>query len=401
MFDVIDERNEQIIAANDSRRALVRRLANTHGRAARRKVREELAAMEPFRRPVGPSSKQSIRRTLRSALNDAIRRGKITANAAKDVVLPSGRPPKPMMWTAGRVELWRQTGTRPGPVMVWTPDQTGAFLDSIYQHRLYALYHLVAYRGPRRGEVCGLNWPDVDLDQKKMLIQWQLVVVGWEVQRTRPKTEAGVREVVLDDLTVEEFYRHRERQRDERHVMGLGWDPSGPVFTTLEGEPLHPAAVSTEFQDLIVKAGVPPIRLHDARHVAATLMHGGGADLKVIQETLGHSSYEVTANIYTSVLEERAREAAEGAAQLVPRTPARMVAHTPRTPSQSQEDHKMAKPQVRTSALGGNRTPNLLIRSQMLCPLSYEREPATVVAGVASLQHGGADLADGRAPGHM
>jgi hypothetical protein len=66
-------------------------------------------------------------------------------------------------------------------------------------------YHLVTYRGPRREETCALNWPDVDLDQKKILIQWQLVVVGWKVQRTRPKTDAGVRELLLDDLTVEEF----------------------------------------------------------------------------------------------------------------------------------------------------------------------------------------------------
>ncbi|CAO5177766.1 hypothetical protein FAIPA1_30337 [Frankia sp. AiPs1] len=49
-------------------------------------------------------------------------------------------------------------------------------------------------------------------------------------------------------------------------------------------------------------------------------------------------------------------------------------------------------------ALGGNRTPNLLIRSQMLCPLSYERVPATAVAGDASLQHGGADSADRTTP---
>ncbi len=330
MFSVIDERNEQILAANDARRAVTRRLAGTQGRADRRTVRDELAAMEPFRRPVGASSKQSIRRTLRSALNSAIRRGKITTNAAKNVELPSGRPPKPMLWTPGRVELWRQTGQRPGPVMVWTPEQAGTFLDRTYQHRLYALYHLIIYRGPRRGEGCALLWPDVDLERKKILIQWQLVVVGWKVERTRPKTEAGIREVVLDDLTVDEFYRHRERQREERRAMGLTWDPTGPVFTTLAGDELHPAKVSNEFQDLIVLAGLPPTRMHDGRHAAATFMHGGGADLKDIQETLGHSSIEVTANLYTSVLEERVRAAAEGAARLVPRSPKTDPAHTPR-----------------------------------------------------------------------
>ncbi|MCM3887643.1 hypothetical protein [Frankia sp. R82] len=90
---------------------------------------------------------------------------------------------------------------------------------------------------------------------------------------TQPKTDAGIRELVLDDQTVEEFHRHRERQRDERQTMGLDWDPTGPVFTTLHGNLVHPASISTTFVDLVAQAGVPPIRVHDGRHVAATLMH--------------------------------------------------------------------------------------------------------------------------------
>src|SRR5262249_22680729 len=112
-----------------------------------------------FRRPVGPTSKQRIRATLRSALSSACKRQKIGYNPAKDIEMPSGRPPKPLVWTDERVASWRQTGQRPGPVMVWTPEQTGAFLDFAATDRLYALYHLAAFRGPRRGELCGLHWP--------------------------------------------------------------------------------------------------------------------------------------------------------------------------------------------------------------------------------------------------
>jgi integrase len=331
MFDAIEERNEQILAANEARRQMLGRLKTTSGRAARRQIRDQLAAMEPFRRPVGAASKQSIRATLRSALSSAIRRGKITVNVARNVELPSGKPPRPLLWTPGRVEAWRRTGVRPGPVMVWTPEQTGKFLDATYHDRLYALFHLAAFRGPRRGELCAVHWPDVDLDRKKILIQWQLVVVGWQVLLTPPKTDAGVRELVLDEATVEELRRHRRRQEAERRAMGLAWDDAGPVFTTLDGALLHPAAVTTRFQELASAAELPPIRFHDLRHVAATLMLGAKADIKVVQETLGHSSYEVTANAYTSVLDELARAAAEGAARLVPRTPPTTPAHTSRT----------------------------------------------------------------------
>jgi len=54
---------------------------------------------------------------------------------------------------------------RPSPVMVWTPEQTGIFLNRAAGHRLYGLYHLIAFRGLRRGEACGLRWADVDLDE--------------------------------------------------------------------------------------------------------------------------------------------------------------------------------------------------------------------------------------------
>lgn len=66
-------------------------------------------------------------------------------------------------------------------------------------------------------------------------------------------------------------------------------------------------------------AGLPPIRLHDLRHVAATLMLAAGVDIKVVSETLGHSDTRVTRDIYQAVLDDLARDAAEKVVQLVPR----------------------------------------------------------------------------------
>ncbi|MER8046151.1 tyrosine-type recombinase/integrase [Streptomyces sp. NPDC094032] len=64
---------------------------------------------------------------------------------------------------------------------------------------------------------------------------------------------------------------------------------------------------------------VPSRRLHDLRHGAATLAHAAGADLKEIQEMLGHSSIAITADAYTSLLPEADLAIAEAAARLVPR----------------------------------------------------------------------------------
>ena len=64
-------------------------------------------------------------------------------------------------------------------------------------------------------------------------------------------------------------------------------------------------------------AGLPPIRLHDLRHGAATLLLAAGHDMKVVQETLGLSSITIAADTYTSVLPQLARRSAEDVAALI------------------------------------------------------------------------------------
>jgi len=75
------------------------------------------------------------------------------------------------------------------------------------------------------------------------------------------------------------------------------------------------------FSQLVRRADLPPIRLHDLRHCAATFLKAAGADLKDIQELLGHSTSTITGDIYTSVIAELEveRDKAEAAAALVPR----------------------------------------------------------------------------------
>jgi integrase len=107
----------------------------------------------------------------RAALNAVIRAGHITANPASLAELPPARRPRAVVRTGSRIEEWRRSGIRPA-VAVWTPAQTAAFLNSIRSHRLYAGYHLIALRGLRRGEACGLRWCDIDLDAATAVIAW-------------------------------------------------------------------------------------------------------------------------------------------------------------------------------------------------------------------------------------
>lgn len=94
-------------------------------------------------------------------------------------------------------------------------------------------------------------------------------------------------------------------------------DGGGYVFTNIAGQPISPDRLSINFGKLIAASGLPPVRLHDLRHGAASLALQAGADLKVVQDQLGHSSIVLTADTYITVVPEIARKSAEDVARLV------------------------------------------------------------------------------------
>jgi len=269
-----------------------------------------------FGKPHTPTTLAHIRTTLRAALNAAIREGLIVDNPARRVELPTRRRAHAMVWTPGRVADWQATGIRPS-VAVWTAAQLAAFLDFVRGDRLYALWWLIALRGLRRGEAAGLRWADLDLEHHQLAIVRARTTAGYTVFEGPPKSAASSRTVALDRRTVAVLREHACRQRRERAAAGGRWRDSGYVFTNRHGSPLHPGFLTHRIAALAAAAGLPPVRLHDLRHGAATLAHLAGTDLKTIQDQLGHSSIVLTADTYTSVLPAAQYKAAEATARLV------------------------------------------------------------------------------------
>jgi integrase len=283
-------------------------------------ARNRLAEMEPFQRPCGPARAQRIRATLRSALEDAIKvEGLLTVNAAKLVKMTPAKRPKARVWTPERITRWTKTGVKPSPVMVWTAEQTAQFLDYAQDDPWYLLYHVIAYTGLRRGEAVGLRWSDLDLDECVMTIAQQIGQYAGEFEITAPKTDAGEREVAIDPDTRTRLVRHRVQCNKQLTDFGPGYIDTGLVFTEPDGTPLSPERVHDRFQRLSEKAGLPPIRLHDLRHGAATHALSAGVDVKVVSEMLGHSNTQITRDTYTSVVRETQHDAAQAIAGLIDR----------------------------------------------------------------------------------
>ena len=141
------------------------------------------------------------------------------------------------------------------------------------------------------------------------------------------RPESGRRLVALDRHTVRLLREHRRRQRAEQRAAGKAWRDSGYVFVAEDGAPLHPDFLTRRFHHLVLESGLPPVRLHDLRHGAASLAHSAGVDLKTVQAQLGHSSIVLTADTYTSVLTDLLASAAEATAKLVLAAAARNPGH--------------------------------------------------------------------------
>ncbi|MCC9309296.1 site-specific integrase [Kitasatospora sp. RB6PN24] len=271
-------------------------------------------------RIVAAATMHRILATLRSALTRAVEELRIPKNWASLVELPSGKRPKALLWTPERVAEWQRTGIKPSKVMVWTPPQAGAFLDGIAEDWLRAYWHLLIFRGLRRGEGCGLRWSAVDLDSGVIHVTWQIVTVKYKKKGKAPKQDS-VRTIALDSHTLAELREHKVRMDEARRLAaeaGTPWPDHDFVFVREDGTEIHPDYLTDRFDLLEQRLGLPPITLHGTRHLAAVLALAGGADLKVVQDLLGHSSITITADTYTSVLPELDRSSAEAAVALVP-----------------------------------------------------------------------------------
>jgi integrase len=85
-------------------------------------------------------------------------------------------------------------------------------------------------------------------------------------------------------------HRAGTKRGNGRNRTGPGWRAGQAMFTYADGRPIRPEYLTHRFRQLTRQLGLPPVRLHDLRHGAATLALASHADLKVIQQMLGHSS---------------------------------------------------------------------------------------------------------------
>ena len=240
---------------------------------------------------VSATSARLIRKILSMALEEAVRRGRMPRNPVRLT-----QPPKPS-------RVYRKKG--------WTLLEAQMFLEHVSNDRLYASFHLGLVTGMRRGELLGLPWEEVDLDDGVVAVVQQLAVERGQPLLKQLKTETSRRVIPVGPTTVAVLERHREKQLAEAVFAGDAWEPSGLVFTTALGGWIDPNNYGRRMRQLAAGAGVPAIPPKGMRHTAQSVGRVVVGDDKVMQERLGHADVEITLGTYTHVVDDQHRRAGE------------------------------------------------------------------------------------------
>lgn len=242
-----------------------------------------------------PATAHQTHRTIRTALNHAMRRGHVTRNVATLAVPP-------------RIE--------DEEVEPYGIEEVQRLLSEASKLRNSARWSIALALGLRQGEALGLRWSDVDLKagilrvRKNRLRPKYLHGCGGECGRTpgycrqrvrknedtaNTKSRAGRRVIGVPDELVRLLELHRQEQERERVRAAQEWRETGFVFTSPVGAPLVPSTDYDAWKQLLADAKVRDGRLHDARHTAATVLLILGVPERVVMQIMGWSSTAMAA----------------------------------------------------------------------------------------------------------
>lgn len=247
-------------------------------------------------KPLGDRGVQAAFNALRKALDYAVEDERIKVNPAAKV----GRP------AVKRKEM-----------DFWTREEVHGFLTATAGDRFDAAWALAFTLGMRRGEIAGLRWEHVDLDASTLRVVHTRVSLSGKAAASGPKTNTGRRPIPLSAELVALLRATRKRQLEERLAWGEAWTDSGYVFTREDGLPYHPEYLSDRFDRLCSKHKLRRIRLHDARHTAASLMFAANVPVKVVAEILGHTNPAFTMRVYQHLIPGMAADAVATMGRLV------------------------------------------------------------------------------------
>lgn len=204
---------------------------------------------------------------------------------------------------------------------VFTQEQLNRYLNAIKHLSIFGPAAIAATTGMRLGEICGLTWENIDLDNGFIEIQKQLQKINNEFVLVPLKTKGSKRKIILLDYTINVLKDIQATQEQNKQYLGDNYKDSGFVICKNDGTPYDPEYISRDFRRILKERkhkakingetkylklyellNLPLIRFHDLRHTHATILLQQGVNIKVVSERLGHADIRTTLTIYAHVL---------------------------------------------------------------------------------------------------
>ncbi len=217
------------------------------------------------------------RNIIRQSLAEAVKDGLLTSNPCDYVELP-------------RHERFEAT--------FYTAEQLQKLFDVMACDPLLPLVKITALYGLRRSEVLGLKWDSVDFENNCLLIRHTVCKMMTRIEKDKTKTQSSRRSFPLTQDARNIFLAAKAEEKENRRLFGNEYKKNDYIFKWADGTPFEPDYVTHHFLKVLSKNGLPHIRFHELRHSCASLLLNQGCGLKDVQEWLGHSDIQTTANIY-------------------------------------------------------------------------------------------------------
>lgn len=288
LVDVLGARTAQSITKADIE-ALVASLRKGGSAFGDWHAPEKLAkARRSKRDPLAPRTINSALIRIRAVFEDLVEQGVLVRNPAALVKsLPVTRP----------------------ALSTLSGDQAAALLEATADDPFHIAWRL-ALSGLRRGEILALRWSDIDLDAGTLSVAEARVAVAGGSATGATKTKSSERTLPLPSDLKAALEREAQRQEALAELLGTRWPNSVLVVVDELGSPPHPDTLSKEWREALTGAELPHVRLHDARHSCATLMHLDGVPAAVIAAWLGHTDARFTLSVYAHATNDALADAA-------------------------------------------------------------------------------------------
>lgn len=219
--------------------------------------------------------------------------GIVQANPVDRIIRPKQQPPK-----SEKIAL--------------TKEELNQFLVLAKEYArpvLYAAWHTLAYTGLRKGELLGLEWSDIDLDNKVISVQHNLVMVNGKYRIQSPKTRKSIRKITIDDTTASVLKSWKLEQK--KLFFKNGVKNSNIVFSGSSGEYLDKSHFRVSLKKFLKRYDLPAITVHGLRHTHASLLFEAGVEPKTISDRLGHANIQTTLDMYTHLNDNQRSDVAD------------------------------------------------------------------------------------------